>query len=146
MSNPLNQVRSLIGDTDPSDQQVADEQVLAFLPNGPLAAGSIYLAAAQCCEAIASAYARQVTVRIGNTGATLEPRMAHYRQRARDLRAQNVKYGGISPYAGGQSIGDKTTIEQNTDRVQPAFTVTTGDDQGGASGTQPVNGPIVWPY
>lgn len=146
MTSPINQIRVLVGDVDTTDQQIQDEVINAYLPGGPLAAGSIYLAAAQCCEAIASAYARQVTVSIGTTGATLEPRMQHYRDRARDLRAQNLRYGGVTPYAGGQSISDKQSQETNTDREASAFGVTTGDDQGGSSGTQPINQTVWWPY
>lgn len=140
MSNPINQVRLMVGDTDSTDAQLQDEAISAYLPGGPLAAGSVYLAAAQCCEAIASAYARQIDLKIGNTTASPEPRMAHYRQRAKDLRAQNLRYGGLTPYSGGISISDKETIEGNTDRKEPAFTVTTGDDQGGGSGTAPAFG------
>lgn len=144
MSSPINQVRLMVGDTDASDTQLQDESISAYLPGGPLAAGSVYLAAAQCCEAIASAYARQVNLKIGNTSAALEPRMAHYRQRAKDLRLENLRYGGVVPYAGGQSLADKQSVEQNTDRVTPSFSVTTGDDQGGGSGTQPSFGS--WGY
>jgi hypothetical protein len=143
-TNQINQCRSLIGDVDTTDQQLQDEELNALLTGGQLAAGSIYLAAAQACELIASRYARQVTTKVGTLSAVLSDRMQHYRDRAKDLRRQNVRYGGVSPYLGGQSLADKVAIESNTDRRSPSFSVTTGDDQGGGSGTQP-NGSSWWP-
>ncbi len=137
MSSPVNQVRVLTGDTDPSEPQLQDETITMFTVGGPLAAGSIYLAAAQCCEAIASAYARQVNIKIGTSGANLEPRMQHYRARAKDLRRQNVLFGGVVPYSGGISIADEMTIAGNSDRQAPAFSTTTSDNPGGSAGPQP---------
>jgi hypothetical protein len=145
LGSPLNQVRLMTGDVDTSDQQLQDEEILALTSTtGALAAGSIYLAAAQACELIASRYARQVTTKVGTLSAVLSDRMQHYRDRAKDLRRQNVRYGGVSPYLGGSSISDKQGIESNSDRKSPSFSVTTGDDQGGSSGTQP-SSSTWWP-
>ena len=46
---------------------------------------------------------------------------------ADDFRALAVRYGsmaaaGVSPYSGGRTISDKNTVEDDTDRVRPAFT------------------------
>jgi hypothetical protein len=143
-TSSLFQVRILIGDTDTSDQQLQDEQITIFTTGGALAAGSIYLAAAQCCEAIASAYARQVTTKIGTTSALLSDRVGHYRQRAKDLRAQNARYAGVNPYSGGISISDMDVQTDNTDRVNPDFSTTGDDDPATRQTISPSGLPWGW--
>lgn len=137
LTSSLNQVRLLIGDVDTTDQQLQDEEITLFLgTTGPFGfGGNLWLAAAACCDALAARYARQVDTKIGAFSAVLSERGRAYQSRARDLRRDATRRGGILPYAGGLTIADKQTQEQDSGRVDPFFTRTTGDDEGGASGT-----------
>lgn len=143
LQNPLYQLRSLIGDTDASDVQLQDEELVALLPGGPLACGSIYLAGAAACRRIAARYTRQVTTSVGTLKVLLDQRQKAYLALAKELGRENVRSGGVMPFAGGVSIDTTQTEEQDDNRIQPAFVVTMGDNEGGLSGTPSTDG---WGY
>jgi hypothetical protein len=55
ISTTLDKVRLLIGDTDSSSFELSDDEINFFLTER---ADNIYLAAADCCDALAAKYAR----------------------------------------------------------------------------------------
>lgn len=111
-------VRFLIGDTTVTDALLQDEEIAWLLTES----GSVVnTAAASACEAIAARFARLADTQVDDVRVALSQRAKGYRQLAADLRTQ-VTRAGVMPYAGGISIAQKHTAEEDTDRVQPIFT------------------------
>jgi hypothetical protein len=115
----LPQVRFLIGDTLPSDQLLQDEEI-----NYALAArGNVYGAAADCCRSIASTFSRQADMSAGDLRISRSQKAKAYLEHALNLDVQFATSGGATPWAGGISVSDKQTREQDTDRVPPQFNI-----------------------
>ena len=79
-------------------------------------------AAAACCEIMATKYAGEADIKAGASGE-LSIKMSQlsnqFNERAKALRAQSAKLAG--PYAASISIAGKEAQEEDTDRVEPAF-------------------------
>lgn len=123
-STPMMQVRYLVGDTKPTDQQVQDEEILFALTQRP----SIYGAAAIVCRSLASRLSREADVVDKDLRTQLSARAKAYSLRASEYEVKASVRGGAVPYAGGISISDKVMNEADTDRVQPAFTIDMDDN------------------
>ncbi len=123
-TSKLMQVRFLIGDTQPSDPLVQDEEVAFALSQRT----SPYGAAAILCRAISARLSREADTVDKDLRTTLSARATAYARRAADYEAQANIFGGATPYAGGVSISDKVINERNTDRVQPQFTIDMDDN------------------
>jgi len=108
-------VRFLIGDTDTSDQQLSDEEI-AYLLTEYSAARRAALEAARSLQA---KYARLCDQRTGDISISYSQRRDSYAALVRDL--QRGMLG--TPYAGGISQADKDSDEDDSDRVNPAFSV-----------------------
>lgn len=116
-TTPLYQVRVLSGDKVFSDPQMEDEEILFILSQRP----NVYGAAANVCQALANQYSRSVTTKAGDTQKNWSDMAKSYQARAAYLNYLALINGGGQVYAGGISISDKISQEQNTDRVQPQF-------------------------
>lgn len=123
-SSAMMQVRFLVGDTIPADQQVQDEEIVFSLIQRP----SIYGAAAIVCRTLASKLSRQADVVDKDLRTALSSRAKAYSARAIEYDNKATIRGGGFPYAGGLSIADKVRNEQNPDRVQPQFTTSMDDN------------------
>jgi hypothetical protein len=110
-------VRYLVQDTDMTEQLAQDEEILWQLGQNP----NVRLAAAEVAQQIALKFARQATVRRGDTAVEYGKRAEQYAAMAVRLKREASIRGG-KPYAGGIAAADKQTQEQDTDRVAPAFT------------------------
>jgi hypothetical protein len=108
-------VRLLVGDTDPDKRQLHDEEIAWFLTEN----SNVYLAAAEAAKAIAALYGRDVDKQVGDLKISASQRQKQYLDLAKQLRSRVGR--SISPYAGGISRSDKIAVEQDTDRVRPAF-------------------------
>ncbi len=108
-------MRFLIGDTDTSDQQLSDEEI-AYLLTEYSAARRAALEAARSLQA---KYARLCDQRTGDISISYSQRRDSYAALVRDL--QRGMLG--TPYAGGISQADKDSDEDDSDRVNPAFSV-----------------------
>jgi hypothetical protein len=117
VADPMMQVRYLVGDTRSSDQQVQDEEIGFALAQRP----GIYGAAALVCRSLAAQLSREADTVDQNLRTTLSARASAYARRAAAYEAQMSARGGITPYAGGISVADKTVQDANTDRVPPQF-------------------------
>lgn len=115
-------VRTYIGDTDPSDQLLSDEQIAFALTE----AGPVRSASALACEWIAAKFARQADKSVGDMSITYSQKAAQYTDLAQRLRREATVLA--LPYFGGISQSAKDTREADTDRVKPAFTTTMLDD------------------
>lgn len=118
----LDQVRSLIGDTDSTAVLLYDSEVQDYLTGNN---GSVYQAAINCCTAIAAKYSRRADVKADDISKMNSQIAKAYRNLSSELQVQ-LALQGTSPKAGGISKGDKNSVILNPDRVEPSFTRTTG--------------------
>ncbi len=111
----------LIGDTDNTEELLQDEEIQFLLSD---ANNNVYVAGWRACELIAAEYARKAQRSVGGSrdGITLfaQQKYAQYSLLAKQLKAQSYKRN-MGVYAGGLSISDKISIEDDDDRVQPVF-------------------------
>lgn len=118
-------VRREIGDVVSTDQQLSDAEI-AYAGT---VEGTDIGVAARCCEWIAGAYARKADYEEGKLKIWASQRFKAYTAKAKELRALDATAGAI-PFIGGESIADKETRNEDTDRVQPAFWRGMLDEQG----------------
>jgi len=136
-ASSLDKIRFLIGDTDPDDRQLADEEILFCVSDRP----SIYSAAAMACRTLAAKYARSVTKQVGDLKIDATVRQQHYNDLADEYDAKSGE-GGLSiyalsaPYAGGISVADRDAQSADSDRVDPAFEIGSMDYPGTQRGAQ----------
>lgn len=103
-------VRFLMGDTDPSDKLVGDEEIAFALTNE----GDIFAAASLVCDHLAARFAREADTSVGGEiQRALSQRSAAFAARAKELRTKLTRRAGF--YAGGISIADRDTNEDDTD-------------------------------
>ncbi len=117
-------VRFRLGDTDSTDQLLADEEIDAAIATE----GNRYLAAAICAEAIAGKYARDSDKRVGPLAISASQRAKTYITLAKRLRTEIATR--VAPYCGGISQDDIQTVEDDTDRVPADFAVGFQDTPG----------------
>jgi len=131
-NSQLDAVRMLIGDTNAASARLSDEEIQYFINT----AGNLYLAAAYAVEAIMSVEGGGVTskqvgdlkITYGGSGGA-----SGLAALAKTLRLRAARTSG-NPFAGGISEGDRDTIESDTDRSKPAFTVGDTDNPGSEDG------------
>lgn len=106
-----NSVRFLVGDTDTTDQQIQDEEILFALDRTN---GNIYAAAAFSAEGIAAKFARLVTSEVDRTlRVRYSDMQAQYRALAKDLREQSMRLGGLGVGAGGINLLEMAIARKN---------------------------------
>lgn len=109
-------VRFLVQDTNTNEQLASDEEIeWALAEHGNI----VRAAAAEVAEAIGRHFARQATITDAGFRVDYSKRAEMYFAIAKDLRQ---RFQAVSPFAGGISITDKDSREEDTDRVRPAFT------------------------
>ena len=107
----------MIGDTDTNDQQLTDEEIDFWIDNS----GGTMFAAAKSCRSLAAEYARRVDKSIGPAALSASQRQKHYGDLGDYWERQAATFIAIAPYAGGISVSDKETIDDDGDRVTPSF-------------------------
>ncbi len=117
-SSDKDQVRFLISDTDENAQLIQDEEI-----NWALTEYSTCAAAASVIAlSIAAQYARKVDFTVSkDLRVSYKNQADFYSKLANDL-TERASFILSTPYAGGISIADKESYEDDTDRVTPAFT------------------------
>jgi hypothetical protein len=113
------QVRFYSSDTESAAAiTLTDEEIGGALT----LAGTARAAAALCCETLAGRYASFGQRFVDDLGETVDygARATFFAGRATQLRSR-ISLSAI-PFAGGLSVSGKQTQEEDTDRVQPAFT------------------------
>jgi hypothetical protein len=116
-TNQTYQVRLLIGDTIKDAPQMQDEEIAFLIVQN----GSIYAAAAACCRALSTQYARSADVAAGDQSIKFSQMSKSYLDKALAFQSQAALMGAGQPYVGGISIADKIQNEQDADRVAPNF-------------------------
>jgi hypothetical protein len=116
----LDQVRLLLGDTNPSAPLLQDEEIGLFLSTGLQPQASPLLSAAMAAALLASRYRRLVDIREGAASASLSQLAKQFTDLASELRSQASLGGGSSGLLPAMSCGGG----------QRAFTRTMGDEPG----------------
>ena len=114
-------VRFLVGQTSTGDDVLVTDEEIAY---AIAQTRSNYTAAAMCAEALAARYrtASMESESIGDTSVTWGDRAGRLEGLAATLRRQGA-LRSVTPFLGGQSVGDRDTRQADTDLRQPAFTV-----------------------
>lgn len=111
------QVRFLTGDTSDLDEQLQDEEIDWLLTQ----TSSVYRAAAQGCEAIASKYARLIDKTVGSLSIRYSQRRDFYLTLAATLTVRSHGRGvGAKPFYGNADATNPTregVLRLNTMRV-----------------------------
>lgn len=124
----LNSVRLLIGDTDTTDQLVQDEEIYFALAQ---TGDNIYTAASWACRVVAAKFSRMVDTQLdGALQASYSDRAKQYNQLAIQIDAQGKKTSGksLGVSGGGISSSGMAVVNQNPDRVKPAFGINQFDN------------------
>lgn len=109
-------VRFLISDTDTNAQLVSDEEIAwALTEGGP------YKAAAIVARAIAFKYAKKANFTISKDISVSYGKIAETYSALADTLENKAGNLYAVPFAGGISINNKESYENDTDRVEPAF-------------------------
>lgn len=121
LSERINNVRFLIGDTDSSDYAITNDNISFALTQ---AGDDVYIAGAICCRALAAKYATLVDTDFESVSSDYSQLQTNYTKMAQKLEAQSKKYGtrGLGlPAAGGLTYSGIRANDLNDDRVQPKF-------------------------
>lgn len=116
---PTDALKFWVGDTSTSS---ADELLSTGECNYLIGLyGSALAAAPHAARALAAAAADEVSKAVGDLRIEAQQRFTNYTTLAASLEKQG-SLGGV-PFAGGISIAQKQSVEQDSDRVVPAFRV-----------------------
>ena len=119
MSERINNVRFLIGDTDSSDYAITNDNISFSLTQS---GDNIYLAAAICARALAGKYSTYVDTKFESVSSDYSQLAENYYKLARRLEQQAKKYSaGLGVAAGGLTYSDIEANDENPDRVKPKF-------------------------
>ena len=126
-------VRFYVGDVDTTDQLRSDEEIEAIVA----IEGTILEASAATCESLAAQYAREVTKTTGRFRREASDKSKRYSELAGYLRGRSGAEDSLTavPHVGGISVSRKETVESDTDRVDPAFSVGMRDNPRARYGT-----------
>lgn len=123
-SNNTDALKFLVGDQSTSS---ATELLSTAECNWLLTTyGSPRAAAPHAARAIAADFADKVDKSVGDFRLAANEKFEHYTTLAKSLERQASF--SATPYAGGISISDKRSYEDDTDRVPPSFTIGMHDD------------------
>lgn len=119
-SGRLNTVRLLVGDTDTSDQQAQNEEIMFSLSENN---SNTYTSAAWIARVIASKYARMVTTQLdGALSANYSDLSKQYQQLADQLEYQGKTNGAsVGVLAGGITKSGIEAVRANTNRIEGSF-------------------------
>ena len=118
------QVRLLVGDTDPTDQLLMDEEI-NFAISQRL---NIYFAAIQVVNNLIAKYSRFVSVSADGASIQYSQRIQNWKLLVGSLTTQANSSAPPVPFAGGISVTDKQSTESEADRVTPQFTIGQDDN------------------
>lgn len=120
-NNAVDKVRLLIGDTDPDDPQLSNEEISFFTSQ---AGGSAVRGAIAAVTSLIAKYARYVDTKIESIGISNQQRIANYQQLMQQLEEYDQSVGTDSfgiPFVGGVSVSEMEAQNENDDRTQSQF-------------------------
>lgn len=110
------QIRLMIGDTNSDESLLSDEEINYILGRH----SNLYGAAAEACEAIVAQYSKRSDSSVfDNLDIDLSQVVEQYRELAQEFRRKSLV--ASTPFAGGISVSDKDSREDDSDRVSPRF-------------------------
>jgi len=118
LADAISKVRLLIGDTDPNDRLLLDDEIAFFLSEQ---SDNIYLAAAACCRAIAAKFSRQADFTNLSLSVSASQRAKAYLEMATELEAKSASLVGAEMFVGGITKSGKQELANDTNAVQPSF-------------------------
>ncbi len=114
ITNQIDAVRYLIGDTNSNDKQLSDCEIKFNLSSS----GNVLEAAICAVQSLIALYARDFDNKSKSMSAQVT---ANYREMLKTL--QEKRSNNMAPiYSGGLTKSDKQINEKNSDVVQPIFT------------------------
>lgn len=142
-TSTTDEIRFLIGDTDPEEELIQDEEIQYLYNTWFTIYGTVFYVAAIACETIAASFAREGSHSADGVSVNLGALQAQFTKQAETLREQHASLllGGI-PDVGGVTAG-----EQPDPDIQPLI-FGTGMHDDLAAGRQDYgsrNQPEYWP-
>ena len=110
-------VRLRVGDTTSASQLIQDEEIDAILDSE----SNKHLAAAVTAEAIAGSFARRADKTVGRMSVQASQHSQNYFELSDRLRLEAAQRA--APYGGGIRISDVDLDKDDSDRVDPAFSL-----------------------
>ena len=124
-ANARDAIRFLIGDTDTNDQLLNDDEIAwlnSEVTGSTTATTGVYAAAYRACLTIASKFSREADKSVGDLSIHAQQKAKAYREQALELKTLVMREGGVpTPYAGGISISDKNSNQEDSDIYQAWF-------------------------
>ena len=112
-------VRLLVGDADPDNQLLTDDQVASLTAQY----SSNSLAAAACADALAAKFSRSVTFSVEGLSIQNSQKAANYRALAQRLRSNAILTddGALGASVLGTSRSEMDAVDDNPDRTPSRF-------------------------
>jgi hypothetical protein len=123
-TNPVMQLRLLIGDTLPRDPQFQDAELEFMLSQR----STIYGAAANACRALSTQMSRQADSTDGNTRVLYSSRARAYAAAALRYEQEAMVRSAGMPYSGHLTTADYWTMLNDPDRIAGQFNIGMTDD------------------
>lgn len=120
-SDQIDDVRFLVGDTDPSEYELTNKNIMFALRQ---ATGDAYIAAAICARSLGARYAKYADTKFEDVSVDYSQISENYYKTALRLEKDSKKYGkrGLGmPDAGGLTYTGIDLADDNPDRVKPKF-------------------------
>ena len=124
-TNARDSVRFLIGDTDTNDQLLNDDEIAWLnkeVTGSTTATTGLYGAAYRACITIASKFSREADKSVGDLSISAQQKATAYRALSKELKGLASQTGATpTPYAGGISVSDKQSNQEDSDIYQAWF-------------------------
>lgn len=114
--NTKDMVRFLIGDTDPTDPLLQDEEIQYLLNQG----GAPQNVAVMAIEGIMAKFSRMADETVGGVKINFSQKLKNM-DLMKQAMIQRIATTSIKPYAGAISRSDMLQVSQNPDRPCPPF-------------------------
>ena len=116
-SSAKDELRFRVGDTNSKDPLLHDEEINFLLKKYN---NFVLNAALEACETIISKFSRLADETVGSVSKSFSQKAQAYFKTMEMIRTR-IALDGARPYAGGISVSDKQTNQQNTDLTKPVF-------------------------
>lgn len=128
-TEPLYQLRLLIGDTDSAAVLLQDEELQYLLDES---GSSVNAAGAKAARRIVARFSRLADQTAGRVSVSYSQLVRHYVELAEKLEGEADEESGI-PRMTGMTLSERETEAANTDLVQPVFGLGIHDDMEGTA-------------
>lgn len=116
-NSKTDEVRFSLGDTQEADFVLSNEEINFLLKQNEDSINPTIIAA---CRKIKAHFAHLCDESVGRVKITFSQKYKQFELLLEELIESNTRMN-VRPYAGGISVSDKETRENNQDRVKPAF-------------------------